>query len=53
MAAVNLYHVVAVDPISGMQVDRSDLHEWDELELIYQTYVEDHPNHYVMIVPVE
>lgn len=49
----HLYWVKVVDPVSGLQVQRSDLHSWDECEPAYFAYAEDYPEHYVLIVPAE
>lgn len=48
-----LYKVVAVDPLSGLEHCRSDLHPWIECETVYSAYVEDYPTAHVLIVPVE
>lgn len=48
-----LYIIRAVDPISGLQQQRSDVHTWDECEFVYQAYIEDYPDFHVLIVPVE
>lgn len=48
-----LYEVVVVDPVSSLQVQRSDLHSWDECEVVYFAYVEDYPEHYVFVAPVD
>lgn len=47
-----LYKVVAVDPLSGLELCRSDLHPWVECETVYSAYAEDYPAAHVLIVPV-
>ena len=48
-----LYEVVAVDSASGLEVQRSDLHTWEECEYVYFAYSEDYPMARIMIVSVE
>lgn len=48
-----LYEVVVADPVSGLEVQRSDLHTWEECEDVYFAYSEDYPMARIMIVLAE
>lgn len=48
-----LYEVVVVDPVSCLEVQRSDLHTWEECEAVYFAYTEDYPTDRILIVLVE
>ena len=49
----HLYKVTAVDPVSSLEMQRSDLHTWPECESVYFSYVEDYPTAHILIVLVE